>query len=239
LDALIAREVNEGRKRVLPVWHNVDYKAVAQISPTLAGRLAVSTSEGLPAVVDAIQRAIHNDSTAFNQHQRESVEDSTTAVSLALADAAELMGRYLQPQPLAVSEAVAELARRSIRSASTVPSLANVRSYLRRSVAAPRVVGYLACQVAAQSGHDVSSWILDLNVCLGDEIREARASRETRPLWQLLVALAMSVEHAAEPDRGYLKDTLHQTMQALLERKDIDPGGECKRMIENVLQSLG
>jgi hypothetical protein len=57
LDGLVAMEV-DGRKVILPVWHNVTRDDVAKYSPILAGRLAVSTSTGLANVVREIRRAI-------------------------------------------------------------------------------------------------------------------------------------------------------------------------------------
>jgi hypothetical protein len=202
--------MNERIKRVLPVWHNVDYQTVARVSPTLAGRLAVSSSRGLPTVVEAIRRALDSDTKGFDPQLRVKASEtpdveSGIRLSAALADAEDLMQKYLQPQSLAISEAVAELARRAIRSASSLPTIADLRPYLRQGNAGARVVGYLGFQVAAQAGLNVGSWALDLAVSFGDEIREAKATRETRPLWQLLVALAMSVEDDLNAhDRGYL-----------------------------------
>lgn len=57
LDGLDAREVN-GVKVILPVWHGVDQAAVARHSPMLAGRMAVSSSRGFPAVVEEILKAL-------------------------------------------------------------------------------------------------------------------------------------------------------------------------------------
>jgi hypothetical protein len=57
LDGLIALEGN-GRKVVLPVWHNVTSNDVAKYSPILASRLGVLTSTGLENVVNEIIRAI-------------------------------------------------------------------------------------------------------------------------------------------------------------------------------------
>jgi hypothetical protein len=57
LDGLAALEVN-GRKVILPIWHNITKEKVAQYSPTLADRLAVRTGSGLPNVVDSIIDAI-------------------------------------------------------------------------------------------------------------------------------------------------------------------------------------
>jgi hypothetical protein len=58
LDGLVAREVIEGRKVILPVWHRITDVDVARYSPTLAGVKAVSTAEGVVAVADRIVAAL-------------------------------------------------------------------------------------------------------------------------------------------------------------------------------------
>jgi hypothetical protein len=57
LDGLVARESN-GKKVILPVWHEVDAESMAKYSPMLADRVAVSSESGLTSVVDALLAAI-------------------------------------------------------------------------------------------------------------------------------------------------------------------------------------
>lgn len=57
LDGLVAREVT-GDKTILPVWHKISADEVARLLPTMADRLAVSTSRGLEEVVREISRVI-------------------------------------------------------------------------------------------------------------------------------------------------------------------------------------
>lgn len=57
LDGLIARETNT-TKVILPVWHKVTLQMVREYSPILAGRLAVSTENGLQDVAAKIIQAI-------------------------------------------------------------------------------------------------------------------------------------------------------------------------------------
>jgi hypothetical protein len=57
LDGLSALE-EDGVDRILPIWHGVDREQVARFSPTLAGRLAVSSSHGMATVVKKIQEAV-------------------------------------------------------------------------------------------------------------------------------------------------------------------------------------
>src|SRR2546426_12137698 len=49
LDGLTAREV-EGRKVVLPVWHEIDVEGVRRAAPSLSDKVAARTSEGIGAV---------------------------------------------------------------------------------------------------------------------------------------------------------------------------------------------
>jgi hypothetical protein len=57
LDGLDAREV-DGVKVILPVWHGINHAMVARYSPMLAGRLAVSSSRGISAVVDEVLKVL-------------------------------------------------------------------------------------------------------------------------------------------------------------------------------------
>jgi len=57
LDGLVAREVN-GRKVILPVWHDIDAESIRKFSPMLADRVAISSSAGIDAVVEALMSAM-------------------------------------------------------------------------------------------------------------------------------------------------------------------------------------
>jgi hypothetical protein len=58
LDGLVAREVAGGRTVILPIWHDIDRDTLARKSPTLADRVAVKSSEGLPALIEKILRVV-------------------------------------------------------------------------------------------------------------------------------------------------------------------------------------
>jgi hypothetical protein len=60
LDGLIALDQGPRRGSILPVWHNVTEEQVRRWNPTLAGRLATSTSKGIPAVADDLIAAIED-----------------------------------------------------------------------------------------------------------------------------------------------------------------------------------
>lgn len=51
LNGLVAREMAEGRKLLLPIFHNINSTQVANFSPPIADVLAISSDRGLDAVV--------------------------------------------------------------------------------------------------------------------------------------------------------------------------------------------
>lgn len=70
LDGLAALE-SEDRKVILPVWHNISEHGVRQWSPTLAGRLAVSSSKGLDQVIRELLKAIRPDHPLIGTSRRD------------------------------------------------------------------------------------------------------------------------------------------------------------------------
>ena len=60
LDGLVAKEI-EGRKVILPVWHKLTRGDVFRYSPTLADKVAASSSEGIDIVVAKILEAIREE----------------------------------------------------------------------------------------------------------------------------------------------------------------------------------
>jgi hypothetical protein len=58
LNGLVAREVAEERRLVLPVWHGVDRDEILKHSPPLADVLAVSSARGMDAVVGELLKTL-------------------------------------------------------------------------------------------------------------------------------------------------------------------------------------
>lgn len=63
LDGLAQKEI-DGEKVILPVWHNVSDADVSRYSPPLAGKVAGSTSQGIPPLVQELIRAIRSTASA-------------------------------------------------------------------------------------------------------------------------------------------------------------------------------
>ena len=240
LDGLVARETSEGAKRILPVWHEITAEAVAKFSLMLSSRLAVSTAAGMGEVISAIIDVLGAPSQG-------EVRGSTTKETPAdrsdpaqrLSDAVARAREYLMPQPLSVAEAVVETIRRSFSEAGIRPQLAHVVPYLASPDAVYRVVGYLATQIAASQGVDLRGWSLELAVCFGREQRHALERHETRPLWQLLVAVGNVIaQRPPEPDRSYLRDAIRDTSTFLQQNLHLDPGGQCKARLSQLLATI-
>ncbi|MBN1343788.1 MAG: toll/interleukin-1 receptor domain-containing protein [Phycisphaerae bacterium] len=58
LDGLTAREIDERRKLILPIWHLVDLAFISKVAPNLADKLAISTEAGIDELAKEIDRAI-------------------------------------------------------------------------------------------------------------------------------------------------------------------------------------
>ncbi|MEK7762491.1 MAG: toll/interleukin-1 receptor domain-containing protein [Nitrospirota bacterium] len=63
LDGLVQKEIS-GEKVILPVWHNVSHADVSRYSLPLAGKVAGSTSQGIPPLVQELIRAIRSTANA-------------------------------------------------------------------------------------------------------------------------------------------------------------------------------
>jgi hypothetical protein len=58
LNGLTDREIATGTKVVLPIWHEVSHDDVAAHSPSLAGKQAVRTSDGIQHVADEVAEVL-------------------------------------------------------------------------------------------------------------------------------------------------------------------------------------
>jgi hypothetical protein len=58
LEALATREAASGTKVILPVWHGIDLRYLADVAPMLGDRLGVSTEAGIEHVAAELTRAL-------------------------------------------------------------------------------------------------------------------------------------------------------------------------------------
>jgi hypothetical protein len=101
LDGLVAREI-EGVKVILPVWHNIGEAEIRAYSPTLADRVAVSSSKGLDHVTDQLKKAMRQSPSARAQTH----SGTTPAAPRQIQD--------MSAQHRQLSDYASELHRRSV-----------------------------------------------------------------------------------------------------------------------------
>jgi hypothetical protein len=70
---------------------------------------------------------------------------------------------------------------------------------------------------------------------LARELELGLKSRETRPLWRWLVTTNVLLSAGQEGFQGDAFGTLEAALQNLQQRKDVDPGGECKNLMRKIL----
>lgn len=76
LEGLVNKEIATG-KTILPIWHGVTEREVAQHSPTLANKMAISTSMGLMTVVQAIMEVVRPSKSTSNIPYSQIVESTS------------------------------------------------------------------------------------------------------------------------------------------------------------------
>jgi hypothetical protein len=101
LDGLVAREMSEHAKCILPVRHNITPDIIKQFSPTLASKLAVSTERGLAVVtasiVQVLDETLKLNSVTKAGTPRSIILESWLRVERAIEDLADRHGCFGSP----------------------------------------------------------------------------------------------------------------------------------------------
>ena len=149
-----------------------------------------------------------------------------------LADAVLLAQDYLQPQSLSTSESIVRVIRTSFKLSDLQATLEDIRPYIRHDNASYRVVGYLAFQMAP-----TAEAIPDLITSLFRERRIASQQKETRPLWQLLVCFTKLLKFPLDKrSKEAIQDSLRVFQDFMQSDAAIDPGGQCKKRIDLLIE---
>lgn len=224
LKAAQARAFKESEEYLLPA--RFDDTSIPGLLPTVA---YVDLNQLTPEeFADLIMAKLRGTSGATPTAQH----DIGPALEASLADAVIYAEEYLQPQPLDLSDAIAEAVRRSFERSGVKIERGNLVPYLRSESAAHRVTGYIAYQVSPQK-----DMALDFVVALRREKIEAATRRETRPLWQLLVCVGRLMQLGIDrSDAEVIQTALREYFEWMKRDPSIDPGGECKRRIGMLLE---
>jgi hypothetical protein len=104
LNAMAAKEAIYGSKVILPVWHGIDEKYLADEAPLLADRIGVSTDRGLDHVAAEIIKALERAraTSADPTHVVpiiQSVSETTEATAIGVPKTAQQRETLLRTQP--------------------------------------------------------------------------------------------------------------------------------------------
>jgi len=151
LDGLTAREIAEAGKIILPVWHHVDHKYVARYSPTLADKLAISSTAGVIAVADAVERALRATTSAAG---RRGTASSAPSALKTRAGESRSRGPNDQPAASAATTRRHTASRRPVGTPSRSPA----------ATVSPRDPGLNSAPVRvpkrARGGGDFGDWLI-------------------------------------------------------------------------------
>lgn len=150
----------------------------------------------------------------------------------ALASAIKRASEYLAPQPLSRSDSVAEEIRSALAKVGYHPTVELLTPYFESEKPEERVVGYIAYQISPfmWAGREFYS-------ALEREVSFAERARETRPLWQLLVAVAFFATVTNPEELQFLQFDLRPLISRIDVRKDLDPTGECKEKMRGLVET--
>jgi hypothetical protein len=225
LKAAQARAFKESEEYLLPA--RFDDTEIPGLLPTVAyvDLTQLSPQQFAGLVIEKLTGTSTTEPTA-----RADVEP---ALEASLADAVIYAEEYLQPQPLDLSDAIAEAVRRSFERSGATIERRNLIPYLRSESAAHRVTGYIAYQVSPQK-----DMALDFVAALRRERVEAATRRETRPLWQLLMCVGTLMRLTIDRSEAeVVRTALREYLAWMNSEPSIDTGGECKQRITLLLHA--
>jgi hypothetical protein len=227
LKALQARAFKESEEYILPI--RFDDTELPGLLPTIA--YINWTDYTVTEISDLIYKKINSQQPFVSSQYNVSNQ-----LEISLSDAVIWADEYLKPQPLELSDKIAQSVRQSFKNLNIKPDSKLLTPYLLNDSASFRVVGYFAYQIKPFTDAKIG---LNLLACLNKEKTHASIKKETRPLWQLLVCmhrlLTMSADRVNTDNRDVILYSLKEMLSFLESKDDIDRGGQCKQRIRDLL----
>jgi len=174
-------------------------------------------------------REVKDELRKSNKQVRQEISNVSRNVDDRLAELINQTKDYLMPQSLAISNQKADEMRRTINLSAeeVVAGLSSFNPDLR-------VPAYIQLQVRPDP-----QYIAQLSSCFWLESYLASSRKETRPLFQLLLAVRDCSSHLNDES---LKKRLGLSMRHCLEYLDsdttVDQGGQCKQHLRQLLADL-
>lgn len=205
LNGLVQKAMGEGRKVVLPVWHDVSRAEVAEYSLPLADLVAANSGDGVEAVADGIVRVVTGTSSAREvastvreQSEQRLISSAKALISdptqvVALNDLVDAVARETYAS---LSEQYAE----NLTNASQLDSPAVLAAYRHAVRGLTRL-----CAVGANLGHPAHqpTWERAVAIVARDP-GKAAPQRLSEAVWQYPVAVLLYASGVAALQRSRL-----------------------------------
>lgn len=197
---------------------------IALVAPFIIGRLSSFEFGGLKVELNEFKHEVRG---ATNQLSQE-VSNTRDELNSKFDQLVRRSQEYLRPQPLEVSDAKADQLRKEIDITDEETSL-----YLASPNPNERILAYIQLQKWPDS-----SRLSNLADCFYLEDFLASTQKETRPLWQLLVAVdflyRMSTE--TETDKRKILMAMRHCLEWLEADASADPDGQCKARLRQLIE---
>ncbi len=205
LNGLVQKAMGEGRKVVLPVWHEVTRADVEEYSYPLADLLAANSSDGLEAVADAIVRVVSGSSTeeeVATAKRGESGQRLIAAAKKSISDPNQVVALNDLTDAIAreLYVALTEQYAAHLANARTLDVPGVLGDYRRACFGLARL-----CALGANLGHEAhyGSWERAMAI-VAREPRGTDSSRLVEGVWQYPVAYLLYATGVAAMQRARL-----------------------------------
>jgi hypothetical protein len=210
LNGLVQKAMGEGRKVVLPVWHEVTRQDVEEYSYPLADLLAAQSGDGVDAVADAIVRVVSGSGTAEQVATTKREESSQRLIAAArklISDPNQVVGVNDLTDAIARESyaALTEQYAANFQNAKALDVPAVLADYRRACFGLARL-----CALGANLGHPVhyGSWERAMAI-LAREPGGQQGTRLVEDVWQYPVAYLLYATGVAATQRGHIDLVAH------------------------------
>lgn len=199
---------------------------IALLAPFIVGRLSSFEYGGVKVQLRELKQEVLG---ATDQISRD-VSNTREEINARIEQLAGQSREYLLAQPLAISDQKANEMRRTINI-----SPEEVTRFLASPDPGFRVPAYIQLQVRPDS-----AFLRNLTDCFFLEGFLADTKGETRPLWQLLVAVKSCAGQAQlnNDDKRRLLMAMRHFLEYLDGETTLDRGGQCKKRLHLLIQEL-
>jgi hypothetical protein len=200
---------------------------LALLAPFVIGRLSVIEYGNVKVQLRDLQKEVKETRTQVTQE----VAQVRQEVSQKIAEWEERARDYLGTDSLMVADAKVAGMRETINISDE-----EVGAGLTAHDPERRVPSYLQLQVRPNV-----RFAGPLASCFQLERQYAAASGDTRPLWQLLVAVQVCYESEEIPDSDYdnLLLSMRRCLEFLVATPIVDRGGQCKKRLREMIARFG